>query len=107
MAKPVIIPSNHDFTRTDAAIKLYDQEDAILDAMGPDTPVGQLVAQFDYVDLLGEHVGEAFGLDTADINNLDTCRGCIRPGRKIPSPGREPSFVRRMVLDWKKHKENS
>ena len=29
---------------------------------------------------LGEAVGEAFGLDTCDINNIDTCRGCVRPG---------------------------
>lgn len=31
-------------------------------------------------DRLAQAVGEAFGLDTADRNNLDTCRSCVRPG---------------------------
>jgi len=30
--------------------------------------------------VLGEAVGEAFGHDTCDINNIGTCRGCVRPG---------------------------
>jgi len=29
---------------------------------------------------LAEAVGIAFGHDTDDINNMDTCRGCVRPG---------------------------
>lgn len=29
---------------------------------------------------LGQAVGHAFGLDTADRNAMDTCEGCVRPG---------------------------
>jgi hypothetical protein len=62
----------------------------------------------DFVDgikeRLGEAVGIAFGLDTADRNSLETCRGCIRPGHRIPGPGEELSFVRRMVAQWEAEK---
>lgn len=47
-------------------------------------------AYFAELDRLAEAVGEAFGLDTADRNSLETCRQCVRPG----------PFVRRMVKAW-------
>lgn len=41
----------------------------------------QMVYQhFDREAKLAEAVGIAFGHDTDDINSMDTCQGCVRPG---------------------------
>lgn len=49
---------------------------------------------------LAEAVGAAYGEDTADRNDPATCRQLVRPGRLVPGPGFEESFVRRMVREW-------
>lgn len=88
-----------DLSRTAAAIEEYDRFDAAFntDGMSQD----EVLAQFAKLESFGEAVGIAFGLDTADRNSMDTCKGCIRPGFKVPGPGQELSFVRRMVAQWK------
>jgi len=54
-------------------------------------------------DELGREVGRAFGLDTADRNNLADCTELVRPGKRNPAHPDDLSFVRRMVADWKEH----
>lgn len=51
------------------------------------------------LELLRQSVGVAYGLDTQDRNNIQTCIETIRPGPKEPAVGQELSFVRRMCLD--------
>ncbi len=46
---------------------------------------------------LAEAVGLAYGKDTCDINNIEVCRACVRPGRRVPPHPGDLSFVRRMV----------
>lgn len=46
-------------------------------------------------------VGEAFGQDTRDRNDPQVCADLIRPGPRVPAPGAELSFVRRMVQKWR------
>lgn len=53
----------------------------------------------DLIERLGEDVGWAFGLDTADFNSVEDCRKLVRPGPPVPAPGCELSFVRRMVAE--------
>jgi hypothetical protein len=86
-------------SRTAAAIEAYDAFDATYDAL---TPLNNetVLAWFAKLEEMGKAVGHAFGLDTADRNSLSTCEGCIRPGHKVPGPGCELSFVRRMVAKW-------
>jgi hypothetical protein len=86
-----------DLSRTAAAIAAYDAFDATwADGLDQD----QAVAWFSQLETLGMLVGVAFGHDTADRNSMDTCKRCIRPGDKTPSPGCELSFVRRTVAKW-------
>jgi hypothetical protein len=94
--------SRPDLSRTKAAIEAYDAFDAQFDRMERNQDA--VVAWFAELERLGEAVGIAFGLDTADRNSLETCRGCIRPGHRIPGPGEELSFVRRMVAQWEAEK---
>lgn len=54
------------------------------------------------IEALERAVGEAFGEDTKDRNNPQTCAEVIRAGPPSPSPGSELSFVRRMVAKWRK-----
>ncbi len=77
-----------DLTRTIKAIEAYDKA---ADA-----------SDLEALEALGESVGEAFGLDTSDRNNLNDCKQLIRPGPKVPGSGYELSFVRRMVELWRK-----
>lgn len=88
-----------DLSRTRDAIKAYDLVDSefttdrILSGEAPiDIP--------QKLEKLGEAVGIAYGLDTADRNSLETCKQYIRPGPANPPPGYDISFVRRMVRDW-------
>lgn len=81
--------------RTRAAIAAYDEFDAALDFEGMDQKA--VLAGFAKLDALGEAVGVAFGLDTADVNSMDTCKCYVRPGPKVPAVGAELSFVRRAV----------
>lgn len=87
-----------DLSRTKAAIEAYDAFDATFDEMKRNNDA--VMAWFARLEELGKAVGIAFGLDTADRNNPDTCKQCIRPGHKVPGPGEELSFVRRMVAQW-------
>jgi len=72
-------------TRTADALDAYDA----LQEYAPDSPEAAAV-------------GVAYGLDTADRNNFETCRDLIRPGAKNPAHPDDLSFVRRMVRDFKK-----
>jgi len=89
-----------DLTRTQTAIKKYDIASDEFDVYSDNMQYDEAIAKMDELEKLEEAVGEAFGLDTADINNVDTCRQCIRPGPAVPGPGYELSFVRRMVQKW-------
>lgn len=94
-----------DLSRTKAAIEAYDAFDAEMTTLLNDLPDQEEVQQlFDQLEQFGEAVGIAFGLDTADRNNLEDCKRGIRPGPKVPGPGCEPSFVRRMVAAWETQK---
>ena len=54
---------------------------------------------------MGAAAGHAFGLDTADRNNLKTCEDCVRPGPPgPPRPGFAENFVRRAVREWRARK---
>jgi len=86
-----------DFSRTKAAIEAYDEFDVGFDEKGSQAEV---LAQFAELERLGAAVGIAFGLDTADRNSMDTCKGCIRPGPREPAPGADLSFVRKAVARW-------
>jgi hypothetical protein len=88
-----------DLSRTAAAIEAYDAFDATFEMMKSNESV---LAWFAKQEELGQAVGLAFGLDTADRNNPDTCRQVVRPGPKVPSPGFEKSFVRALVEQWQK-----
>lgn len=69
-----------DFTRTRAAIAEYDECKARWDALlASGASVGKLYAHMNEEDRLAQAVGHAFGLDTSDINALDTCEACVRP----------------------------
>lgn len=71
-----------DLTRTAEALRRYDEAD-------------------DKTDELAEAVGIAYGLDTAHVNDFETCRACIRPGHPNPPGGDEDlSFVRRLVRQY-------
>lgn len=85
--------------KTKAAIAAYDEHDAIctVDSI-VDLPRGAAMKLFNELDRLGREVGVAFGEETKDRNNPQTCADCIRPGPKTLALGEtEPSFVRRMV----------
>lgn len=88
-------------SRTAKAIQDYDERVPELERKLI-TPRDQyeVVAVVREIEKLDEAVGIAFGEDTRDRNNPETCRQCVRPGPKEPSPGFELSFVRRLVLEW-------
>lgn len=67
-----------DLTRTAAAVAAYDAYMATnpYDVCETNEDVYRVQAE---ENRLGEAVGIAFGLDTADRNNLETCRRCVRP----------------------------
>lgn len=81
-----------DLSRTESAIEAYDAFDATYSTI-ESASQEEVLAWFDKRDALGEAVGVAFGLDTADRNSMEVCRS-IRPGY-------ENSFVRRAVAQWK------
>jgi len=85
-----------DLTRTALAIAAYDEFDSRFDEVVNMNTL-HAVEALEKLEKLGWEVGHAFGLDTADRNSIQTCEQCIRPGFKVPGPGCEESFVRRMV----------
>lgn len=90
----------HQFPLTRVAIEAYDAFDATFETALDEADQEKVTAWFKEQDRLGEAVGVAFGVETSDINSVETCRGCIRPGHKIPGPGCEESFVRKAVRKW-------
>ena len=86
-----------DLSRTKAAIEAYDTFDAAATMSGSQDEV---LAELAELERLGKEVGRAFGLDTADRNNVRDCEMYIRPGNKTPPAGFQLSFVRRMVARW-------
>ena len=88
-----------DMSRTAVALAAYDKADVKF-GDGCGLTQADWLDQFAALEDLAEAVGVAFGLDTADINNQETCRRHVRPGPKEPGPGFELSFVRRMVAKW-------
>lgn len=90
-----------DLSRTLAALKTYDkrlpQLMRVLDKAQTDAELRTMMIE---IEKLEESVGAAYGLDTADRNSPETCRGVVRPGPAVPPPGQELSFVRRMVAQW-------
>jgi hypothetical protein len=93
-----------DLSRTKAAIEAYDAFDSTfnMDGMSQD----EVLAGFAKLESLGEAVGVAFGLDTADRNSMSAAKA-IRPGHKVPAVGAELSFVRRMVAKWEADNEQN
>ena len=49
---------------------------------------------------LGRAVGVAYGLDTSDRNDPQTCAACIRPGKPPSADHPDKSLVRFMVRKW-------
>ncbi len=84
-----------DLTRTAAALTAYDAEHA---KPMPDV-LSAAISKIALEEKLGQEVGRAYGLDTADRNNLATCEECIRPGKAHPDHPDDESFVRRMVRE--------
>ena len=90
-----------DLSRTEAALAEYDAAGPrIAEMFATATTNAEVEAAAAEEERLGAAVGEAFGLDTADRNNLETCKRCVRPGPAVPAPGAGVSFVRRMVAKW-------
>ena len=80
--------------RTRQAIAIYDRADAMLTTEYIlSLPTLECNTALRRLETLAEAVGIAFGEDTDDRNNADTCRRLIRPGNS-------DSFVRRMVRQW-------
>lgn len=97
-----------DFTHTEKAIEKYDREttrlDAKLNKASTQAEQDEILRQ---IEELEESVGIAFGEDTKAFNNPETCRKLIRAGPKVPPPGSELSFARRMVQKFKEKKRES
>ncbi len=86
-----------DMTRTANEIEKYDEMDEAFDKIDLDDE--DALKALNEIEAQGEAVGIAFGHDTADRNNMDTCRRYVHPGFKNCQGGE--SFVRRMVRRWK------
>lgn len=68
-----------DLSRTRAAVAAFDAYQATNPILAAETNE-QVLAAVAEEERLAEAVGVAFGLDTADRNNQETCRRCVRPG---------------------------
>lgn len=84
-------------TRTIKALEAYDKANKRFQELSPRELNEEELSK---LEKLAEEVGYAYGLDTSDRNNIETCRQCIRPGPSTPAPGFELSFVRRMARDF-------
>lgn len=77
-----------DLSRTSKALEAFDA------VHGPQDP--------GHGSSLAEAVGVAYGLDTADRNDPETCRATVRPGAREPLGGdADLSFVRQMVRTFR------
>lgn len=74
--------------RTEKALHVYDMHQWTFTTTMTNAKIN---AWFEKEKKLGQAVGEAFGHDTSDRNNFDTCRDLVRPG----------DFVRGCVKKWK------
>lgn len=90
-----------DLTRTAQALAAYDAFDVRYEETVEKLTPSEALAMLDELERLGAAVGRAFGQDTVDRNNPDTCADLVRPGPRNPGAGSRPSFVRRMVAQWK------
>ena len=90
-----------DLSRTRDAIVAYDEADARFDT-DHILSLSLIACHIAMQELgtLAEAVGAAYGEDTKDRNDPATCCQLVRPGRVVPGPGFEESFVRRMVREW-------
>ena len=80
---------------TKAAIDAYDAFNEAFNTDGMNND--EVLAAFAELERMAKAVGRVFGEETSDINSPVTCEQVIRPGHKVPGPGCELSFVRRMV----------
>lgn len=101
--KEIVIFENNirPLPKTRAAIEAYD---ILYDQFNSSLQIShrRWIEFVSEIERLAEAVGIAYGEETCDINNPETCKQCIRPGPKVLPPGAELSFVRRMVNDWEK-----
>lgn len=95
-----------DLSRTARALERHDALEDLLDsdegAILADEDAARHSNQLEKLDFLAAEVGRAYGLDTADRNDPQTCADLVRPGKANPQLGNELSFVRRMVGQWRK-----
>jgi len=100
-----------DLSRTAAAIEAFDVVDAEFEAYmsgeSGDPEIERTKDLFRRMEEAGAAVGLAYGEDTRDRNSPETCEGVVRPGPAVPGPGRELSFVRRMVAQWREQERES
>jgi hypothetical protein len=80
-------------SRTATALAAYDEMHARIVPMETNA---EAMAYFEELDRLAEAVGKAYGLDTSDRNDYETCLQYVRPG----------PFVRRMVAEWERQNSN-
>jgi len=79
--------------RTEKALAEYDALDAEFDAQVDAGNLGNLFGMISRLERLAMLVGEAYGRDTSNTNDVDTCRGCVRPSlwlRRMVELGRQP-----------------
>lgn len=80
--------------RTVAAIAAYDQFDE--STKWSELEADEWFKAYHQLEELGRVVGLTFGEETKDHNDPQTCEALVRPGPKVPGPGFQISFVRRM-----------
>ena len=69
------------FIRTRAALNVYDEYTEQVWAKGDNRDFGRNFAKQDAErNRLARLVGRAFGEDTSDVNSIETCESCVRPG---------------------------
>lgn len=69
--------------RTKKALAAYEEAakkgwEALL--RNPDPTDEQVFALEALLDEMARDVGRAFGLDTSNFNDMETCEACVRPG---------------------------
>ena len=92
-----------DLSRTAAALAEFDrvcaEGDAIVRREG--CSMAECDVEIERMVEAGRVVAEAYGEDTADRNDPETCASLLWPGEVPPPAGEEPSFIRRMVQQWR------
>jgi hypothetical protein len=107
-----MLGDTHELYRTAEALAARDQ--AMLDLWEQiynSTQQDHTMQILQQIEKIEESVGEAFGLDTCDINSVETCRRCVRAGepadalKMVKGDQGDPfyrgeSFLRRSVREW-------